>query len=34
MEKPNVQVGMGNLRKEENPLEVQYLANEFLEKNY
>ena len=32
MERPNVQVGMGNLRKEENPLEVQYLANGFLEK--
>ena len=30
----DVQVGMGNLRKEDNPLEVQYLANEFLEKSY
>ena len=29
-----VQVGMGNLRKEDNPLEVQYFANEFLEKSY
>ena len=30
----DVQVGMGNLRKEDNPLEVQYLANEILEKSY
>ena len=34
LERANVQVGMGNLRKEENPLVVQYLANEFLERNY
>ena len=35
LERVNVQVGMGNLRKEDNPLELQYLANEFLGgKNY
>ena len=27
-------VGMGNLRKEENPLVGQFVANEFLERNY
>ena len=34
LERANVQVGMGNLRKEENPLVAQFLANEFLERNY
>ena len=34
MERANVQVGMGNLRKEENPLVAQFVANEFLERNY
>ena len=34
MERVNVQVGMGNLRKEENPLVTQFVANEFLERNY
>ena len=33
MERANVQVGMGNLRKEENPLMAQFVA-EFLERNY
>ena len=34
MERANVQVGMGNLRKEENPLVAQFVANEFLERKY
>ena len=34
LERANVQVGMGNLRKEENPLVVPYLADEFLERKY
>ena len=34
MERANVQVGMGNLRKEENPLVAQFVAKEFLERNY
>jgi len=34
LERANVQVGMGNLRKEENPLVAQFVANEFLERNY
>ena len=34
MERANIQVGMGNLKKEENPLVAQFLVNEFLERNY
>ena len=34
LERANVQVGVGNLTKEENPLVAQFLAKEFLERNY
>ena len=34
LDRANIQVGMGNLRKEKNPPVAQFLAHKFLERTY